>query len=67
MTGHYLTGELPVRLERLQAVAAGGEVRDVARLRYEVENGGTGGLGPAAARVIELCRSGVCARLLGDG
>ncbi|HUB41133.1 MAG TPA: hypothetical protein VMA72_20010 [Streptosporangiaceae bacterium] len=54
MTTQYLIGELSVRLEQLQSVAVGGEVRDVARLRYEVEDGGTSGLGPAAARAIEL-------------
>jgi hypothetical protein len=54
MTTQYLIGELSVRLEQLQSVAAGDAERDVARLRYEVENGGTRGLGRAAARAIEL-------------
>ena len=54
MTRQYLIGELSVRLEQLQSVAVGAEVRDVARLRFEIENGGTGGLGLAAARAIEL-------------
>lgn len=66
MTRQYLIGELSVRLEQLQSAAVGGEVRDVARLRYEVENGGTGGLGPAAARAIELADI-LCWRSLARG
>ncbi len=66
MTRQYLIGELSVRLEQLQSVAVGREVRDVARLRYEVENGGTGGLGRAAARAIELA-DGLCWRSLARG
>jgi hypothetical protein len=54
MTSQYLIGELSVRLEQLQLVAAGGAAQDVACLRQEVENGGTSGLGPAAARAIAL-------------
>jgi len=66
LTRQYLIGELSVRLERLQSVAVGAEVRDVARLRYEVENGGTGGLAPAAARAIELADV-LCWRSLARG
>ncbi len=66
MTSQYLIGELSVRLERLQSVAVGGEVRDVTRLRYEVENGGTRGLSPAAARAIELADL-LCWRSLARG
>jgi hypothetical protein len=61
-----MIGELSVRLEQLQSVAVGGEVRDVARLRYEVENGGTSGLAPAAARAIELADV-LCWRSLARG
>jgi hypothetical protein len=83
MTSQYLIGELSVRLEQLQLVAAGGAAQDVAC-----------GLGPAAARAIalaavlcwrslacgdiaafssqadisaELRLFGVCSRLLADG
>jgi hypothetical protein len=66
VTSQYLIGELSVRLEQLQSVAVGGEVRDVTRLRYEIENGGTGGLGPAAARAIELADV-LCWRSLARG
>lgn len=66
MTNQYLIGELSVRLEQLQSVAVGGEVRDVTRLRYEVENGGTGCLGLAAARAIELADV-LCWRSLARG
>jgi hypothetical protein len=54
VTSQYLIGELSVRLEQLQSVAPGSAADDVVRLRYEVENGGTRDLGPAAARAIEL-------------
>jgi hypothetical protein len=66
MTRQYLIGELSVRLEQLQSVAAGGEARDLARLRHEVENGGTRGLGAAAARAIELADV-LCWRSLARG
>jgi hypothetical protein len=66
VTSQYLIGELSVRLEQLQSVAVGGEVRDVTRLRHEVENGGTGGLGLAAARAIELADV-LCWRSLARG
>jgi hypothetical protein len=66
VTRQYMVGELSVRLEQLQSVAAGGEARDVARLRYEVENGGADGLGPAAARAIELADA-LCWRSLARG
>lgn len=66
MTAQYLIGELSVRLEHLQSVAAAGEVRDVARLRQEVENRGTIDLGSAAARAIELADT-LCWRSLARG
>jgi hypothetical protein len=66
MTSQYLIGELSIRLEQLQSVAADGAERDVARLRYEVENGGTRALGPAAARAIELADV-LCWRSLARG
>ena len=66
MTGQYLIGELSVRLEQLQSAAVGGEERDVTRLRHEIENGGTCGLGPAAARAIELADA-LCWRSLARG
>jgi hypothetical protein len=66
MTRQYLIGELSVRLEQLESVAADGEARDVARLRQEVENGGTRGLGPAAVQAIELADA-LCWRSLERG
>lgn len=66
MTRQYLIGELSVRLEQLQSVAAEGEVRDVACLRHEVETGGTSALGPAAARAIALADA-LCWRSLARG
>jgi hypothetical protein len=66
MTMQHLIGELSARLEQLQAVAAGGEVRDVARLRHEVETGGTSGLGHAAVQAIALAET-MCWRSLDRG
>jgi len=66
VTRQYLIGELSVRLEQLQAVAASGAEQDVARLRHEVENGGTSGLGPAAAQAIALADA-LCWRSLAHG
>ena len=66
MTRQYLIGELSVRLEQLQSVAADGELRDVACLRHEVETGGTSALGPAAARAIALADA-LCWRSLARG
>ncbi len=54
MTQQYLIGELSVRLERLQAVAASGAAHDVACLRHDVENAAPIALAPAAARAIAL-------------
>jgi hypothetical protein len=51
MTMQYLIGELSVRLQQLQAVAADGAVaHDLARLRSQVETCGTSGLTTAADR-----------------
>jgi hypothetical protein len=66
VTRQYLIGELSVRLEQLQSAAAGGDARDVTRLRHEIENGGTCSLGPAAARAIELADA-LCWRSLARG
>lgn len=57
MTQQYLIGELSVRLEQLQAVAASGSAADVACLRREVETGPVAALAPAAAKAIALADS----------
>lgn len=66
MTGQYLIGELSVRLEQLQAAAADGPARDVARLRHEVENGPASALAPAAGRAVALADV-LCWQSLGRG
>jgi len=59
VTGDDLIGELSVRLERLESVAVGAAERDLARLRFRVENGPVSTLGAAAVHAIaiadELC------------
>lgn len=57
MTQQYLIGELSVRLEQLQAVAADGPAQDVARLRYQVETGTMTGLACATDRALALAES----------
>jgi hypothetical protein len=57
MTQQYLIGELAVRLEQLQAVAADGPAQDVARLRHQVETGPMTGLACAAGRALALADS----------
>jgi hypothetical protein len=59
MTQQYLIGELSARLEQLQAVAANGTERDVARLRHQVENGPVSGLARAADSALALA-DGLC-------
>jgi hypothetical protein len=59
MTQQYLIGELSVRLEQLQAVAANGAEQDVARLRDQVENGPVSGLASAADDALALA-DGLC-------
>jgi hypothetical protein len=54
MTQQYLIGELSVRLEQLQAVAANGTAGDVARLRHQVESGEMSRLAPATERALAL-------------
>lgn len=54
MTGDYLIGELSVRLERLESVATGTTGRDLARLRYTVENGSVGTLSEATVHAIAI-------------
>jgi hypothetical protein len=54
MTQQYLIGELSMRLEQLQQVAAGDVVQDVARLRREVETGPPAGLAGAALQALAL-------------
>lgn len=66
MTQQYLIGELAVRLEHLEAVAARDAAGDVARLRLEVENAPPSTLGPAAARAMELADS-ICWQSLNHG
>lgn len=53
MTRQYLIGELTVRLERLQATT-GQAVRELARLRAQVEAGPVTGLASATARAMAL-------------
>jgi hypothetical protein len=59
MTRNYLVGELSVRLEQLQAVAAKSAADDVASLRHQVESGPLAMLAPAAAKAIALA-DGLC-------
>jgi hypothetical protein len=59
VTRSYLVGELSVRLEQLQAVAASSCAADVASLRQQVESGPLAMLGPAAAKAIALA-DGLC-------
>jgi hypothetical protein len=66
VTTQYLIGELSVRLERLEAVAASDACSDVAGLRREVETGPTSGLAPAAVKAIELADS-LCWQSLSRG
>lgn len=66
MTQQYLIGELSVRLEQLEAVAARSAARDIAHLRFEVENAAPSALAPAAARAIELAES-ICWQSLAQG
>lgn len=54
MTQEYLIGELSVRLEQLQAAATCEAVRDVTRLRWQVETGSPAGLASAARRALAL-------------
>lgn len=55
MTQQYRRGELSVILGELQAVVASDAgVRDIARLRREVETGSLAGLASAASRALEL-------------
>ncbi len=66
MTQQYLIGELSVRLEQLQAAAANGAARDVARLRHQVEAGAMTGLAPAAEQALALA-DGLCWESLSRG
>jgi hypothetical protein len=66
MTQQYLIGELSVRLEQLQAVAADGAAREVARLRHQVETGPATGLAPAADHALTLA-DGLCWESLSRG
>jgi len=66
LTRQYLIGELSVRLEQLQTVAASECASDVACLRHEVETGPMTCLAPAAAKAIELADS-LCWRSLATG
>jgi hypothetical protein len=66
MTQQYLIGELSVRLEQLQAVAASDAASDVACLRHEVETGPATGLARSAATAIALADA-LCWRSLARG
>jgi len=55
MTQQYLLGELSLILGELQTIATNeAAVRDVARLRREVETGPVAALASVAARALEL-------------
>jgi hypothetical protein len=54
MTQQYLIGELSVRLEALQAATTCEAVRDVTRLRWQVETGSPAGLASATRRALAL-------------
>jgi hypothetical protein len=66
MTQQYLIGELSVRLEHLQAVAASDAAPDVACLRHEVETGPVTALARSAATAIALADT-FCWRSLASG
>ncbi|MGH3125797.1 MAG: hypothetical protein ACRDND_32875 [Streptosporangiaceae bacterium] len=60
MVQDYLIGELSVRLEQLEEAASGeGAIRDVARLRHQVEAGPLSGLAMAAVRALAVA-DGLC-------
>jgi hypothetical protein len=59
MTQEYLIGEVSVRLEQLQSVAARGAARDVARLRHQVETEPLTSLATAVVRALTLA-DGLC-------
>jgi len=66
MTQQYLIGELSVRLQHLQAVAASDAAPDVACLRHEVETGPVTALAHSAATAIALADT-LCWRSLASG
>ena len=67
MTRQYVVGELSLILGELQAVATEvADVRDVARLRLEVETTPPAALAPMAARAVALTE-GVCWSCLARG
>ena len=67
MTRQYLIGELSVRLEQLQSVAARALRREVARLRHEVENGGDERSRPGRGRRAIALADALCWRSLALG
>jgi hypothetical protein len=54
VTRQHLIGELSVRLEQLQAAAGQAAARDVASLRYQVENGPVTWLAAETIRALAL-------------
>jgi hypothetical protein len=67
MTRQYVVGELSLILGELQAAATNeAAVRDVARLRQEVETTPPAALAPIAARAVALT-DGVCWESLTQG
>jgi len=67
MTRQYVIGELSLILEELQAAATtDAAVREVARLRQEVETTPPAALAPIAVRAVELS-DGECWNLLARG
>jgi len=67
MTRQYVIGELSLILEELQAAATNeAAVREVARLRQEVETTPPAALAPIVARAVELT-DGVCWNSLARG
>ncbi len=67
MTQHYLAGELSILLGQLQAVAPNQALlRDVGRLRRDVETGPLTALGSVVVRALELTDT-FCWESLGRG
>lgn len=54
MTAQHLIGELVIRLEQLQAATGNGAAREVADLRYQVENSPVSRLAAELAHALAL-------------
>jgi hypothetical protein len=66
MTQDYLVGELSVRLEQLQGVAADDAAQEVARLRHDIEAGAAALLGQAVANALAVADA-LCWESLASG